>query len=533
MTIAGRQRRQVSDKKINPIARWLLPSLGGLSILLVLQLLITNSYRFLLDSDTGWHIRTGELIWQTRSVPRHDPFSHTMANQPWFAWEWLTDVLMAALHGWRGLAGVVGGAIFVLLASYAALGWLILRRGADPVVACVVVVFGAVASIVHWLARPHLVSIALLIIWYAMVESYRRNRTRWIYGVPILIALWANLHGAFVVTLAVLGVYAIGEFLEFVARGEWRSREVVGVLKTYLLVAVLSVLAAMATPYGYKLYGHLWGYLTDKQLLSTIEEFQSPNFHSTDGKLIEILLVLGVVAAVNSLRQRRFVETGLLLLWGHLTLQSERHVTLAVVVLIPIIAEQLTYLIAELIDRASQGSDMRSKALRAARDWYRDTMAINRQLTGASCYLAAFVFVIAAAGTGLADKLLSPHFNDRRFPAAAVDFVLQNQQISQLSGKMFSPDQYGGYLIYRLYPRFKVFVDGRSDFYRQGTVLDEMDQIALVKSGWDQLLDKRSVDWMLLKRGEPLAQVALYSGKWASVYEDSNSQVLIRQVLAK
>lgn len=529
MTEAVRRSRQASEKKVGLIARWLLPSLGGFSALLVLQLLITNSYRFLLDSDTGWHIRTGQMILQTGAIPRHDPFSHTMAGQQWFAWEWLTDVMMALLHGWRGLAAVVGGSIFVLLASYAALGWMMLRRGADPVVAFVVTIFGAMASIVHWLARPHLLSIAMMIIWLAMVESFRRRRSRWIYGVPFLIALWANLHGAFVVTLVMLAVYAFGEFLEFAVRGQWRSREAANALKTYFLVGALSALAAMLTPHGYKLYGHLWRYLGDKQLLSTIEEFQSPNFHSTDGKLIEILLLLAVVASVNALRQRRFVETGLLLLWAHMTLQSERHVTLAVVILTPAIAEQVSYLIAELFDRAARSGDARSKVLRAARDWYRSTMNINRQLTGAACYLAAFAFVYFAVTGGFADKLLSPKFDERRFPSAAVEFVLANQQIRQLSGRMYAQDQWGGYLIYRLYPQFKVFVDGRSDFYRQGTVLEDMDRIELVKPQWQQTLDNRSVDWMLLKPGQPLAQVALDSGKWSSVYEDSVSQILVRQ----
>ncbi|HMV48817.1 MAG TPA: tetratricopeptide repeat protein [Blastocatellia bacterium] len=524
MTKAARQISSASPKTVGLLARWLLPSIGGLSVLLVLQLLITNSWRFLLDSDTGWHVRTGELILQNRAVPHQDPFSHTMPDASWFAWEWLTEALMAALHGWRGLAGVVGGAIFVLLASFALLYALMIRRGADPVVACVVTVFGAIAGIVGWLARPHLVSILMMALWYAMVESFRRRRSRWIYGVPPLIALWANLHGAFVVTLVVLGVYAAGELLESVWRGEWSKRETPAVLKTYLIVGVLSALAVAATPYGLKLYGHLWRYLTDTPLLSTIQEFQSPDFHSINGKLIEILLLLGAVAAINALRQRRVVETALLLLWGHMTLQSERHVTLAVVILAPIIAEQLSNLAAEWIDWAAQGRETRSKALRAARDWYRSVMAINRQLTGASCYAAALVIVIAAASTGLADKLLSPRFDENRFPAAAADFVLQHRP----TGRMFSHDQYGGYLIYRLYPDFKVFVDGRSDFYRQGSVLEETDRIRLVKNDWQQLLDKRSVDWMLLKRDEPLAQIAVLSGNWSSIYEDAISQVLIR-----
>ncbi|MEP7338126.1 MAG: hypothetical protein ABI977_10315 [Acidobacteriota bacterium] len=508
-----------------------MPSLGGLSALLVLQLLITNSWRFLLDSDTGWHIRTGELVLQTHGAPRSDPFSHTMFGQQWFAWEWLTDVLMAALHGWRGLAGVIGGAIFVLLASYAALYWLMIKRDADPMIACVILVFGAIVSISHWLARPHLLSIALMIVWCVLAESYRQHRSRWIYAIPPLIALWANVHGAFVVTLPMLGVYAAGEFLEFAAQGKWRGKESLRALKTYSLVGVLSLLAALLTPYGFKLYGHLWRYLNDRQLLSMIQEFQSPDFHSINGKLIEVFLLLGVIAAANAVRQRRFVEVGLTLLWAHLTLQSERHATLAVVVIAPIIAGQLSNLASEFIGWAARGDETSSKVLRAACGWYRGTMAINRQLTGASCYIAALAFIIATASTGLAGKLLSPRFDPSRFPVGAVDYVLKNN----LSGNPYSNDQFGGYLIYRLYPRFKVFVDGRSDFYRQGTVLDEVSSIERIKPGqpgshgWEELLEKRSVEWMLLKRGTALAQIATLSGKWVSVYEDSISQVLIRR----
>jgi len=530
MTQVGRRRRQATEKQVGPIARWLLPSLGGLSALLVLQLLITNSWRFLLDSDTGWHIRTGEIVWQTHNAPSRDPFSHTMPGQTWFAWEWLTDALMAALHGWRGLAGVVGGAIFVLLASYAALYWLMARRKVDPLIACVMTVFGAIASISHWLARPHLLSILLMVVWCALIENYRRHHSRraamMLYAVPLLIAVWANLHGAFISTFVMLGVYAIGELLEFAARGEWRGKEALKVVKTYFLVGVLSALAAMLTPYGFKLYGHLWRYLNDKQLLSTIQEFQSPDFHSISGRLIELFLLLGIIAAANAVRQRQFVEVGLTLMWTHMTLQSERHITLAVIVIAPIIAEQLSNIASEFINRAAQGEKTRSKALRAARSWYRSTMAINQQLTGALCYFAALAFVIATANTGLADNLFSPRFDANRFPVRAVEFI----QKSSPQGNLYSNDQFGGYLIYKLYPQYKVFVDGRNDFYRQGSVLNEAEQIELVKPNWQSLLDQRSVGWMLLKRGEPLAQIAILSGNWTSVYEDPISQVLIHQV---
>ncbi len=525
MTQTTMQSREEQRKKVGAVARWLLPSIGSFCLLIALYLLIFNAWRFLLDSDTGWHIRAGELILETGAVPRHDPFSHTMAGREWFAWEWLTEVAMATLHRHQGLAGVVGGAFLVLLASYAALYRMMIWRSADPIVAFAVTIFAALAGIVHWLARPHLVSIALMIVWCAAVESFRRRRSRWIYSLPFLIALWANLHGAFVATFVVLAIYAIGESLEFASRGEWRGEMLRKVLTTYAMVGALSAIAALATPYGFKLYGHLWRYLTDAKLLAVIQEFQSPNFHAPDGKLIEILLLFGAIAAVNALRQRRFVETGLLILWGHLTLQSQRHVTLAVATLAPIIAEQLSRLIAELVDRAAQGAETRAKAVRAMRGWYRETMEINRQLTGAFVYAAVLIFIVLLPASGWADKLQLSRFNPNRFPVAAADFILQTKP----DGKLFASDQFGGYLIYRLYPQFKVFVDGRSDFYRQGPALDDFDQIALVKPQWSELLDKYDVRWMALRRDEPLALIAMMSGRWQSVYQDSVAQILIKK----
>jgi hypothetical protein len=532
MTQALRQNSRSKNKKVGAVARWLLPSTGSYCLLIALFLLINNSWRFLIDSDTGWHIRAGELILENHAAPQRDVFSHTMAGHEWLAWEWLTDLIMAVLHRHWGLAGVVGAAFLILLVSYAALHRMMIHRGADPVVAIIVTGFAVVTSIVHWLARPHLVSIALMVVWYAAVESFRRDRSRWsrwIYLLPLLIALWANLHGAFVATFAVLAVYAVGEWAEFAARGEWRASSLLRVLRTYAIVGALSAVAALATPYGFKLYGHLWRYLTDRELLSAISEFQSPDFHKLDGKLIEILLLTGAIAAANAIRHRRFVEVGLLILWGHMTLQSERHVTLAVVMLAPIIAEQFSGLIAELVDHAATNTNKAAKVLRAARGWYRETIAIDRQLTGAFVAVAVFVFIIAATGSGLAEKVLSPRFNPSRFPVAAADFILRTKPEGQIQGQMYSSDQFGGYLIYRLYPQFKVFVDGRSDFYRQGAVLDDYDKIATVKPQWSELLDKYDIQWMTLRSDEPLALIALASGRWQSVYKDSLAQILIRK----
>ena len=115
----------------NLLRRWFIPSLPD--VLFVALLLATVAHpqglrSFLSDGDTGWHIRTGELILQTGRVPVADPFSFSRSQQPWFAWEWLADVVFAQTWRWRGLAGVaaLAGAVLALAAT-ATLG-RILRR---------------------------------------------------------------------------------------------------------------------------------------------------------------------------------------------------------------------------------------------------------------------------------------------------------------------------------------------------------------------------------------------------------------------
>jgi len=88
--------------------RLLLPNLPAIAAVAVLYLavVVMGPEGLLGDSDTGWHIVTGERIIETGTLPRADPYSFTKAGQPWYAWEWLADVFYGAAHKWMGLAGV-------------------------------------------------------------------------------------------------------------------------------------------------------------------------------------------------------------------------------------------------------------------------------------------------------------------------------------------------------------------------------------------------------------------------------------------
>jgi hypothetical protein len=510
------------------VARWLVPSVGSLGLVFILLFMFVMQSRFLEDSDSGWHIRTGDLIRATGRVPVADPFSFTMSGHQWFAWEWLSDWMMSLLHSAFGLSGVVVAAFAVLTAAHALLYQMMRHRRTDPIVTLVALSAAALFSAGHWLARPHLLSILFVVVWSMLVEAYRRSRSRAIWGVPPLIALWANLHGAFVITFVMIVVYAVGEWLEAAARGEGRTAGTMGKLRTYALVAALSVVAGAATPYGADLYRHIVRYLGDTALLSQIAEFRSPNFHEAAGRIIELMMVAGLVAAMQAVRRGRYVEPLLVGLWVHFSLQSTRHITLAAAVMAPIIAEQWHHLLGE-VARAT-GADLAVQGLAGRlRRFVGEVAAIDCQVNNAALYAGLVLFFAVLFGNArVRNDLVINEFPRDSQPVAAAQFIERERAAGRLTGRVFAPDQFGGYLIYRFEGRLKVFFDGRSDFYNQGPALGDALKIGRVRPGWDELLDKYDIQWMLLAPESPIAVTALSSGRWVRAYGDPTALVLTR-----
>src|SRR5262249_14491578 len=112
----------------------------------------------LADGDTGWHIRTGELILETGRVPVADPYSFTRAGQPWFAWEWGADVIFAWLWRWKGV-GAVAACCGAIISLTAALVFSRILRNCGLWLALGTTMAAVSASSIHYLARPHVFSL--------------------------------------------------------------------------------------------------------------------------------------------------------------------------------------------------------------------------------------------------------------------------------------------------------------------------------------------------------------------------------------
>jgi hypothetical protein len=223
-----REEDATAQRRPFPLGRWvsLAPSLSDLAFLMPMLVLFwcaTGVAWLLTDSDTGWHIRTGEWILKNRRVPATDLFSFTTLGQPWFAWEWLSDVSMAAIHSHFGLSGIVLVSLLVLGATSVCIYSSTVEESEHRLIAILLTGLAMAASTIHWLARPHLVTplFAAAFCWVLNRVEKRASDDRLLLQLPALMVVWVNLHGGFFVGIALLMTYALGTAVEELVYGSW------------------------------------------------------------------------------------------------------------------------------------------------------------------------------------------------------------------------------------------------------------------------------------------------------------------------
>jgi hypothetical protein len=498
-----------------------LPSLTEMvfaAVLVWLFLAGAGAVALLGDGDTGWHIRTGENILQHHAFPRQDPFSFSKAGAPWFAWEWLADVLWAAAHHYAGLVGVVLVAGILIAASSALLFRFMIWEGSNILIAVLCMLVASSASTIHWLARPHLFTYFLFTVSIFWLERDRRNPTPWLFGLAAVSALWTNLHGGFVALTALAGIYLAGNIAETLwtprAERDWSQAKRYGAL----VAAVAG--ATLVNPYGYLLHQHILQYLRTDFILTHVGEFQPPTFRGEGQRHFEILLFAGLAMIPALLKRKDVTRVLLLLFWAHAAITSARHVLLYVVVAAPLVARELSV----LWEAAARQGNMWVKTLQEVADDYgAGHYGSRRGLPIGWLAPAMVVMVTVVLLKGQSHERMRAEFPKGRFPVAALA-----KYGPDLAGrKVFTSDQWGDYLIYRYYPQVKVFMDGRSDFY--GAQLgEEYLQAMNAHYQWEEIFDRHDFDVALVPVDWPLATTLKTHPAWKLKYDDGSALLLER-----
>jgi hypothetical protein len=478
---------------VGPIGRaatWLLAGeasagLVALAGLAAFVFLLTNGKIFT-DGDTFWHLAAGDWILRHGAVPSTDPFSYTFPGAPWQAHEWLAEVVMSLTFragGWSGLSVLFAaafGATALILGDY-------LRRWLAPGPLMLAMGLALASGAPSLLARPHLLALPLLALWgVGLLRARDEGRTpHW--SLLVVMLAWANLHGSFLIGLALIAPLALEALVEN-RRQPWPT------ILGWGLFGLCALAAALVTPHGVQ--GLLFPLkVSGMTSLPIIVEWRSSDFGKPSVFEIAILgtLFLGLWRGVRVPAIRLLLLLGLL----HMALQHMRHQAVFAVLAALLLAEPF-----------------------ARNAWRAKVPAATKARTPLAALLTVGLVAVAAGAVRLerpivrTDALLAPISG-----LASVPLALARQP-------MFNEYGFGGYLIFK---GVRPFIDGRADMYGDPfmhlyAAMARPDRAVLVRE-----LETRHITWTILRPSNPAVAVMDGLPGWRRLHTDRFSVVHVRR----
>jgi hypothetical protein len=466
--------------------------------------LLAMTARTATDPDLWWHLRTGQWIVENAQVPHVDPFSFTRAGDAWVSHEWLSEIIFYGIWRWAGWGGLI---VFSSLVTTAGFMLLYSRCPGSPPWAAVATVLGAVAAAPAWGVRPQMFTFLFTSAFLWLMER-GEERPRSLLWVPVIFLPWLNLHAGFALGLALLMACIAGLGWE-VATGETRWTEARGHFLRLLLTLFACLSLVLLNPNGAKLYRYPLDVVRSAEMKSLIVEWFSPDFHL--GRYAAFLLIFLALPLVLAGSRSKPKSRILFPLAGTLlgALDAVRHIPIFVLVAIPVIC-------AAMPTATHRGA---VSEFGSARPRIRLAFGIAVVLLMAG--FAATRWTLLARTQAQAEAELFPH--------SAVEFL----RCHPAPERLFSYYDWGGYAIWKLYPQYRVFVDGRADLY--GTDSHGKDQLRdfqtemQLKPGWQTILDDWRIQTVLLPTPSALAQALSLQAGWRPMYRDSKA-ILFQRV---
>lgn len=462
-------------------------AIGVVQFGVLLACLFAAPFAKAVDLDYWWHLRTGDFILDN-GIPRTDPFSWTVAGEPWVMHEWLSQVIIAAVQQTFGYAAVAAlfGAVgcAALAVSYA----LARRLGAHPRALALLGLLSIATLGLSLVARPQIFSWLFYAVFLYLLAADDDDHPQRVWLLVPLTLIWANLHLGFTYGLALIGVWCLAEAVRTVRGQPVNPLRAPAVLAACLLVS-------LANPSGIDLLFYPFRYLEDREQVARIQEWQSPL--RIDPVLLPYHVSVLIAAYVLVFRRRMplFVAlAGVLTLLISLT--AVRNMAYLALVLLPV----------------------------AGAAWQQGEARITRvPMTLAAATIAAVAVVAMSLALHHNARFSAGEPSADGFPEGGARYVEEN-----LAGRrLFNNYDWGGYLIYAA-PATPVYIDGRSDLFRAGMMEEYFDTLTR-QPGWEQTLAARRIEVILVPASWNFSEALRQSGEWDEAFVGEHESVFVRR----
>lgn len=486
---------------------WLIVILAGVLCLTSLVPLPPN--------DFWWHLKIGEIIVETGSIPDTNMFGWTLdVNQPFTYGAWLGEVLLYLLYRWGGLELVTFTRTILQGLTCALVGWEAKRRSGSWRIASLAVILGFAMTMNNLIVRPQMWSWVPFALYLLLLNRYSAGQLnqKWLFLCPVIMVFWVNAHGAFVLGGVLLGMFFTAElFKQLLSKAEsrtWRKT------KWLAIIILLTLMAVMVNPKGPGIVGYVVNLMTDQPSQKLIIEWQSPTPNGVANTVFYGSVLLIAVAFWYIRRPPHMEDVFLFAGFLWLAWSGMRYVVWFSLVTMPILAECVVLLLGE-------------KAQTVTRAGRRNVLNV---------IITVFVFIpvglvqpwfVENSGLPLPDKYWEMVLVDNsegplvsvETPVDAVTFLEENP-----GRKIYNEMGYGSYFIWAM-PDMGVFVDPRVELYPY----EQWTDYWKIMNGihYNALFDKYGVERVVLdvELQENLAWSINDDPLWIRVYIDNRTEI--------
>ena len=478
------------------LADWIFAFLLGL-------ILIAGRNQLFNDPGTAWHYQLGHEILKTRSIPTHDTFTFTRQGAHWINQYWAFDAAFAALVDQFGWTAALLAASVLIAWIYSSLAKGLIDDGRLPLSAVAATILAVMVGSVHFLVRPHLLTIAFVLVTARLcLKQHERGGWR-IFWVPVLVAVWANLHGGFLAAPLIVVTAALGHAISGeLDRGRREN------LAKFAAAALLCIATPLANPQGLELYRHVFHLLLTSGLTPLIQEYQPIPFGKPESRAMEWIILLMVslpIFRAGRMNRYEWVQT---IVWLHLSLATIRHAPLFGIIAAPGLAR--------MFDEA----------------FSREPNEANSAAEKATAWPWAGVALVAAAIVG---GWSFGGFDRRVWPLDALP-TLREMSVSK---PLFHEQDWGGLLECKTNPFLtagqndetkpnrRTYLDDRFELFGKSFMLEYIKAIE-GEPEWETVRDRETIKLVWVRPDRGLARRLERDPEWRVAYRDAISVLFER-----
>jgi len=482
--------------------------------------------------DFGWHLKTGEVIWNTGSIPTHDIFSYIAEGRPWVDSHWLFQLLLYGAYDTAGPTGAIFLRGVLVVATFALLLGTNFRKAYSSVW-LIVALFALFCTHQRFLLRPELISLFFLAAFFFTAERLSTRPVASLSTAFVCQLLWTNMHGLHVLGIAFAGLIFAGDGLQWLAnrhlprlsKFEVTSRDLklkAGLLAMVLVASTLNANGLDGMLYPYRIFTELTSKVSYFPILSEL----APTFSGAGANfgllhpinIYKVLLGVSLLSWLGQWRQVRFAYLLLYLAFLYLSILAMRNVALFAIVATPI----TVWNVSVIVDSA-RGSRLRR-------------LVTSRKVASVTAG-AMSIFAVVIWTANVNDQLYARLGSSKSFGMGVSETFPSGMipRLRKIKGHIFNTPNLGGYLIWQLFPEKQIAVDGRWEVY--GETLPEIlyayqhpvlfsrlvkryDIQAILLDRWSGHA-KRMAAWLQTKPGWRIT----HSGRHAVLYQRARSKL--------